>query len=286
MKLGKKIFSVLCASLAIVSMFSACSAPSVEDVKAQYEKALENSLSSQIFYWKETTLDAQNNVTYKSVNLLPTVDKALYPIVDENGYYPNRTLQIKETYNSKSTYEAICGKSKPSSGDEKDFLFVKKDFDDNGENPSQYKKAVSVDEYIKSDEFKQYTLDTKLAELKELTVDDMDFTAPDCEIKQRGKTTTLVFKVKDEYLARYKEKYGKASIFENSRRVSIEIAIEKISHIIVYQNDPSITDEKRSAAFEKEAYKLFVVYMGPKISVPAYDEKDSKDNSKLAWQDM
>ena len=95
--------------------------------------------------------------------------------------------------------------------------------------------------------------------------------------------TNLVFKPTDAYLARYEQKYGKKSLFEGAKKVSIEIAYDRIAHIIVY------TDEKLDSnlSVEIEQYKFEVVYLGPKFDVPVYNKKVKDDNAKkeFDWVD-
>lgn len=95
--------------------------------------------------------------------------------------------------------------------------------------------------------------------------------------------TELSFKPTDAYLARYEQKYGKKSLFDGAKKVSIEIAYDRIAHIIVY------TDEKLDSniSVEIEQYKFEVVYLGPKFDVSVYNKKIRDDSTKkeFDWAD-
>ena len=124
---------------------------------------------------------------------------------------------------------------------------------------------------------------SRIAELKELTVADMDFSIKDGQAEQKVNVTELIFKPTDAYLARYEQKYGKKSLFEGAKKVSIEIAYDRIAHIIVYAEEK--LDSNLSV--EIEQYKFEVVYLGPKFDVPVYNQKVKDDSTKkeFDWVD-
>ena len=142
---------------------------------------------------------------------------------------------------------------------------------------------MTAQEYYQSEAFAPYLLSSRIAELRELTVDDMDFSIKDGQAEQKVNVTELSFKPTDAYLARYEQKYGKKSLFDGAKKVSIEIAYDRIAHIIVY------TDEKLDSnmSVEIEQYKFEVVYLGPKFDVPVYNKKVKDDSTKkeFDWVD-
>jgi len=143
------------------------------------------------------------------------------------------------------------------------------------------KEPMTAKEYYNSDAFSQYSVAEKLKCLQDLTVADMDFTADGAEISKKGHVTQLQFKVSDDYLKRYEEKYGEPSVLANSKRVLIEIAYEKISQIVLYV-DEQIAGS--SMTVETEAYNFQIVYLGPKFNVPSYNEINSSTGEPV-WKD-
>lgn len=245
------------------------------------DTALKNSLASDLFYWKETDNRTADTI-YKQVNVLSDIDEKEYvPLVDENGEYTTLRIQVIEKKNDKETFQSICGHSSGINAQDeiKDYLFETVTAEDG--TVTRTKEPMTAKEYYNSDAFSQYSVAEKLKCLQDLTVADMDFTADGAEISKKGHVTQLQFKVSDDYLKRYEEKYGEPSVLANSKRVLIEIAYEKISQIVLYV-DEQIAGS--SMTVETEAYNFQIVYLGPKFNVPSYNEINSSTGEPV-WKD-
>lgn len=262
-----KMISVIC-SLMLICTLSGCSlnSYSVDELKMLYPKAFENSLSEELYYWKET-VNTSDHTSWRTCNVYAEMDKSYEPIRDENGDFANMKIDVYEEYNKKAVYKALCGKSKGSSGDIKSYLF-ENDYDESGSAVNYRKNETAPQTYVESDDFKnKFSLDKMLSELAYLSVDDMNFDIENDLMEHKGKVVKFSFAVTDEYLERYKAEFGSSSVFEGSKYATIEFAYDRFASIVVY------AEEKLGAGItaDKEIYKLEVVYYGPIVNIPAYD---------------
>ena len=122
-------FVSLALALLMILTAGGCSlnAYSVEELKTFYPKAIENSLSEELYYWKET-VNASDHTSWRTCNVFAEIDKKYELIRDENGELANMKIDMLEEYNKKNVYKALCGKSSGKDGD-KNYLF-ENDFDD------------------------------------------------------------------------------------------------------------------------------------------------------------
>lgn len=259
----KNILKLICLSclslLFLTAGGCALTGYSVDEIKALYPKAIENSLNEELYYWKETVNRADYS-SRRTCNVYAEMDKEFEVIRDENGEFSNMKISVYDDSNG-TIYKALCGKSKSSTGGEtKSYLF---------ENDADNRKAEMLpQEFIKSDAFKSvYSLDAVLSELEYLSVDDMDFEVDNKAMEHKGKVVKFSFKVSADYVQKYNQQFGKASIFDGSKYAVIEFAYDRFASIVVY------SEEKlgKNLSVDKEIYKLEVVYYGPKIDIPSYD---------------
>lgn len=174
-----KSFSSLFCVLAIILSFHGCSlnSYSVEELESFLPVAFENSLSEELYYWKET-VNASDHTSWKTCNVYAEIDKKYEVIRDENGEFANMKIDVLEEFNKKNVFKALCGRSSGSDGD-KNYLF-ENDFDDLGNAVNYRKSEMTPQEYVNSDSFKnKYSLDAMLKEFEYLTVDDMVFDIDD-----------------------------------------------------------------------------------------------------------
>ena len=262
-------FTGLVLAFLIILSASGCSlnSYSVEELKTFYPKAFENSLAEELYYWKETVNNA-DQTSWKTCNVFAEIDKKYEVIRDENGEMANMKVDVLEEYNKKNVYKALCGKSSGGEG-EKNYLF-ENDFDESGNAVNFRKTEITPQEYLKSDSFKsKYSLDTMLKEFEYLTVDDMIFDIDNDLLEHKGKTIKFSFAVTDEYIERYKAKFGEDSVFKDSKYATMEFAYDRFASIVVY------AEEKLGGGIsaDKEIYKLETVYYGPIINLPSYDSE-------------
>lgn len=262
-----KMISIIC-SLLLISALGGCSlnSYSVDELRALYPKVYENSLSEELYYWKET-VNTSDHTSWRTCNVYAEMDKKYEPIRDESGAFANMKIDVYEEYNKKAFYKALCGKSKGSSGEVKEYLF-ENDYDETGSAVNYRKTETTPQAYIVSDDFKnKFSLDAMLSELEYLSVDDMIFDIDNDLMEHKGKVVKFSFAVTDEYLERYKSEFGVPSVFEGSKYATLEFAYDRFASIVVY------AEEKLggSISADKEIYKLETVYYGPIINIPAYD---------------
>lgn len=281
MNRSKKVIGLLVCAVVIIVAFSGCSTSLTKsEINTALSAAIKNSLSSDLYYWKETDNRTETS-QYKQVNVLSDIDSKEYvPLVDENGEYTTLRIQVIERENGVDTFQSVCGESSGLNTDDKKQNYLFETVAD-GDASTQTKTPMTAKEYFNSEQFQQYAVQTKLECLDGLTVDDMDFSVDGSEISEKGHVVQLQFKVKDEFLNRYEEQHGAPSLFAGSKRVLIEIAYEKISQIVVYV-DEAIAGT--SMTVETEAYNFQIVYLGPTFSVPHYNEVDSSTGEPV-WKD-
>lgn len=263
-----KIISVICSVL-IISALSGCSlnSYSVDELRVLYPKAYENSCTEELYYWKET-VNTSDHTSWRTCNVYAEMDKKYEPIRDESGELANMKIDVYEEYNKKAVYKALCGKSNSSSGDVKCCLF-ENDYDKSGSAVNYRKTEISPQSYVSSDNFKnKFSLDAMLSELEYLKIDDMIFDIDNALMEHKGKVVKFSFAVTDEYLERYKSEFAKDSVFEDSKYATIEFAYDRFASIVVY------AEEKLGGNItaDKEVYKLEVVYYGPIVNIPSYDD--------------
>ena len=202
-----------------------------------YETAVQNALAEDVYYWKETKLKGKNTESCQ-VNVFAGQGSNYEPLRDENGAYSEYKINLQQTSSQpQKAVRIYCGLSqgKEKKDEAKNYLFTQTL--EEGQIVSCVKQPMTAAEYYQSEAFAPYLLSSRIAELKELTVADMDFSIKDGQAEQKVNVTELIFKPTDAYLARYEQKYGKKSLFEGAKKVSIEIAYDRIAHIIVYAEE-------------------------------------------------
>uniref|UniRef100_UPI003FEF2D2E hypothetical protein n=1 Tax=Candidatus Fimivicinus sp. TaxID=3056640 RepID=UPI003FEF2D2E len=279
-----RAFSLLLAAALLTTGLTGCTKKLEEiEIRKAYEMAVRNSLDADIYYWKETKLQGKHT-EYCQVNVFAGLGSDYEPLRDDNDAYSDYKISLQQTSSQpKKAVQIYCGLSQGKDKDDeaKAYLFTQSSEED--KIVSCTKQPMTAQEYYHSEAFAPYLLSSRIAELRELTVDDMDFSIKDGQAEQKVNVTELSFKPTDAYLARYEQKYGKKSLFDGAKKVSIEIAYDRIAHIIVY------TDEKLDSnmSVEIEQYKFEVVYFGPKFDVPVYNKKVKDDSTKkeFDWVD-
>lgn len=279
----KKAIGLLVCAVMITTAFSGCSTSLTEnEIDTALSTAIENSLGSDLYYWKETDNRTETSL-YKQVNVLSDIDSKEYvPLVDENGEYTTLRIQAIERENGVDTYQSICGESQGTNegGEPRNYLFETVTNEDS--STIQTKTPMTAKEYFNSEQFQKYSVRAKIECLDGLTVDDMDFSVDGSKISEKGHVIQLQFKVKDEFLNRYEEQHGTPSLFAGFKRVLIKIAYEKISQIVVYVDE---TMAGTSMTVETEAYNFHIVYLGPTFTVLSYNEIDSSTGEPV-WKDV
>lgn len=279
LKIGAAVLAILCL------LFSAAGcASNVERDDSYGEKldaAVENSLKASVYFIKETKNDGKLTYT-RRINVLPAVaghDSDPVYKDEANGIYEDLRISVNiNDFDNTHTY-LRCGMSNGANkGDESaEYRFIRKTDKDDKTLSATYKPA-EPNAYYASEEFREYRLETLIAELTGFHYADMDFDFEDAEQKTVGHVATLIFKPTAEYLARYEQENGKKSMFDGASRVLIEITYDRIANVTVYRQ---AAIEGTEMSVEEEAYKLEIAYLGPKINdIPVYNATEQDENKK------
>ena len=267
----KYIKLILCLSLLSVMLctclLSGCQSLSGDEGYELMQKAIDNTLhdnNAHIFYWKENVSTPREGITNlvetTTVNVLCAIDRDYNFVKEGDGEYDYEDLKARVTksYDGKLVYEQYCGYADNNNS------YLATRGDKNGKsaltNNDDYSfESMTAEDYVLSNAFKEYTLEEKLKELKALKREDLVID----KAEKKGNVVTLTCKVSDEYANSHE------SILEG-KYVTIEMSYERISAIIVYQNDPGASESNTQGilALEYESYKLEIVYTGPKFTVP------------------
>lgn len=278
--MNKKIMCLLLLIVLIamsVLSLSACSVPlSDDEIESAYNTAVENTMKADLYYWQEYVYkDIDSTMT--NVNVLASMDNKYELIKDPDGKYSELSIQVYEELNGVRMKEYLAGRSKGVGKNDpiKEYKFTSVRAD---EVYLRSKKPSTAYEYFYSEEFKQYTLNERLKELKTLKFEDMDFDYKGSEGYKKNHLSKLTFKVKESYLREFERDNGSKSIFEGADSVTIEMAYDRISQLVIY--DKESLDK---FAISKERYNFRVVYYGAKIAIPKYNEMN--DKNELVWKD-
>ena len=269
--MGRTISLVLAAVLLMAGLTGCTQQMESAEIRQAYETALQNAFNADVYFWKETKTHGSATDSCQ-VNVYAGQGDDYQALRDENGAYTEYKISVNETHSQpESALQIYCGlSSSVNEGEEAKHYLLTQATGEGGAITTLTRHLMTAQEYYQSDEFAPYLLSSRLAELAELTVDDMDFSISGAVAEQKVNVINLIFGVKEEYLARYEQKYGEKSMFDGTKKVSVEIAYDRIAHVIVY-TDEQVEDS--GLAVEVERYKFEVVYLGPKFDIPAYNSK-------------
>ncbi len=267
------IISLLAVILS-TSLLVGCQSLNNDEAYEALQNAIHNTLiddNAHIFYWKESVSTPRANsitnlVELTTVNVLCNIDKHYNFVKDGDGEYDYDDLKARVTksYDGKQVYELYCGYAENGNS----YLATRGSMTSTTPltNSDKYNhSSLTAEEYVQSDAFKPYTLAEKLKELKGLKKEDLIIDSTE----KKGEVTTITCKLSEDYLTSYENTNGQKSVLDG-KYVTIEMAYERISAIIVYQHDPNAGESNTSGilALEYESYKLEIVYTGPKFTVP------------------
>lgn len=270
--------------LSILLSFTASACTASAGTDTAYEvltSALEKSLTNDIYYWQETVNESGGVrgkiFSERKVNVYGEKDS----VTGETVYVPNgipagyavHIIEHIEKDDTKSTNEIYAGLSlSKDKNAERNFVFY------NGS--SRTKKEMTASDYTASSEFiENYSLECVLQELIHLKKEDMDFSKKSAGVKTTGKVTVISFSVTSEYLNRFYNDNGAYSVMDGCERAEIEIVYGRVSCFMTYKKE--YLDQKTGLSATVEPYKLTVVYLGPKFTVPSYNETDA--SGKEIW---
>ena len=290
----KKIFAGTIAIMLLLSaffLFSACDTLTAQEGADILAEAYENSVTKwgDIYQYHEKVTkkaavgqsgyitDSVVNVHcfhdgeeyHKDKDLALTINDQYYiSVMDESG---------KETSTLKGSNALTAGLSThDESGVDALFLTATEK-----ESARYCQSGISASNVISSGWFEQnYSLAAKLGVFADLTVDDMEFIDTDDAqngAEKRFMSTTLTFKVNDEYLQRHPDSPLEGE-YVSVYIVNVNLAGEpdyRISSVTVYKK------EKLGAlTLNYESYLLSITYLGPNISVP---DSLSESGGKREW---
>lgn len=290
----KKIYAGTIAIMLLLSaffLFSACDALTAQEGADILAEAYENSVTKwgDIYQYHEKVTkkaavgqsgyitDSVVNVHcfhdgeeyHKDKDLALTINDQYYiSVMDEGG---------KETSTLKGSNALTAGLSThDESGVDALFLTATEK-----ESARYCQSGISSANIISSGWFKEkYSLAAKLSILADLTAEDIEFIDTDDArggAEKRFMSTTLTFKVSDEYLQSHPDS-PLAGEYVSVYIVNVDLSGEpdhRISSVTVYK------PEKLGAfTANYESYLLSITYLGPNISVP---DMLSESDGKREW---
>ena len=271
-----RILPLLLAGVLLCAAGCSAKPPQSADAHGLLQEALQKSIARETYYWKETR--AQNgDAFFTSANVLAQMEKG-YEVRRNAAGEPERLqVQVVEKKSDKMQRETWCGISRDTAGDERE-LYMMRDWAGNAQVQTKEIQAMRAVDYLKTPEFAEvYALSAKLAELSRLTAQDMDFT--DGKITTRGAVTTMSFQIKADYFTRTEN-----SMFANSKSVTVELLNGRVSEFILY-----VADEEAGGgllALDKEGSRLSIVYIGPRITLPWFDDVRVWNDDPIKWSEV
>ncbi len=280
-KSAKLLLTILLLGVILTtSLLVGCQSLSGDEGYEFLQKAIDNTLhddNAHIFYWKESiTTPRANSITNlvetTTVNVLCTIDKDYNFVKDSADEYDYNDLKacITKSYDGKQVYELYCGYAE--NGNSLQAVRGALDKQTALTNDDKYVFTNRLaEEYVLSNDFKPYTLAEKLKELSNLKREDLLIEEyENGKVEKKGNVVTIYCKLSENYLRAYEEANGVKSILEG-KYITIEIAYDRVSAIIVYQHDPKAGESNSQGllALEYDSYKLEIVYTGPKFTVPS-----------------
>ena len=271
-----RILPLLLAGVLLCAAGCAAKLPQPADAYGLLQEALQKSIAQETYYWKETRAQGKD-AFFTSANVLAQMEKG-YEVRRNAAGEPERLqVQVVEKKNDKMQRETWCGISRDTAGAERE-LYMMRDWQ--GDAQVQIKKiqAMRAVDYWKNPEFDGvFALSAKLAELSQLTAQDMDFA--NGKITTRGAVTTMTFQIKADYFARVEK-----SMFANSKSVTVELLDGRVSELVVY-----VADEEAGGgllALDKESSRLSIVYIGPRITLPWFDDARVWNDDPIKWSEV
>lgn len=256
-------------------LLSACSSEldNLDEYRTAYETAVANSMNADIYYWQETRTEGTESFNREA---------NVYALRDDDGNF---------LYNADGSYQGHCifaadrtagieyyaGLSQSSAGGAAENYLLERHTDEDG-TVTATRQPMTAQEFYDSETFHSYRVDSLLAELTELSFDDMDFTTEDADAESKLHLKTIAFAVKPEYLQSYYEAHGEQSMFAGSKYVTIEMAYDRVTQVVIYAEEK----EDDNFSVDQEVYNLRIAYYGPIIQMPSHDQTT---DGELVWKD-
>lgn len=270
----KKTVVILLLFSIVISMaftFTGCSQLSEDEAYTQLQNAITNTLSDDnghIFYWKEAYATPRsgmsNLVDATRVNVLCEIDRDYNFVKASEAEYDYADLKVNVVHSFDGVDDDViyCGVAQDGVSH-----YARTDCTKNAKGEYVYQEFADMTarDYVLSEQFKPYTLETKLGELMDIQQSDLIFEGvKNGGTEKKGNVVTITCKMSDDYLARYKAEKGKDSVLDGAY-VVFETAYERVSAIIVY----AASEDGGLLKMEYESYKFELVYTGPKFTVPS-----------------
>lgn len=252
-------------------LLSACTPQkniNLSEYQEYYKKSVENSMNADIYYFQENRLNGQET-KIREANVYALKDDDGNVVKSDDGSYQNHFIYATDKSDGTEYYAGASPSS--SVKDKTQECCLKKVMD--GENMIRTCQLMTASEFYHSEEFKPYRMESLIGELQELSFDDMDFTTDKAKFEEKLRLRSIAFAVKPEYLENYLAEHGENSLFAGSEYIEIEMAYERITQIVIYQEQ-----EIERFQTSREAYNLKIAYYGPIIHMPSYDEQEKEQD--------
>lgn len=264
---------------------------SSEDAFLNMKNCIVNSLKEDIYYYKKVVhrADELKSVDIMNVNIFSPLNSKEEFEKNDDGTYKNMKASIyKSNYEhttkltNNSEYfvgSSVSAESKKNSADYMlQHITTQQNVVAGGKNKIEstetfLRTPYTVNDLVKSKNFVDgYSLNAMLFDLNQVTFEDIVFDVKNgAEASKQTKVTKFSFAIGEEFFAKFKEKHGRESVLV-SDKIFVETAYGRISNIVTYK-----IAKEGFLKIDDELFNLQIVYYGPIIKIPSYDEKSGKD---------
>lgn len=267
---------VICMFIPLIFSLSGCASKiSTQEAFAEFEQAIDISLSSEIYYWKEV-INREQSISRKMNIYAKQASSGDYER-NEDGSYTDYAMSYVESVDKKRTAFYQAGLSKSKTEGDKQLAFATK-YDEKGNVTDNVIEPISVDGFLQKEFMKDKLIGSKLFDLSLLSHDDMDFSVDGAQCEKKMYLTSMQFAIKESFFSEYERLYQRQSVIKGAQ-IHIEIIYGKIYNITVYQRIS--LDDKMSDL--EEDYRLNIVYMGPKEKIPDFTQVN--DDNERIWKE-
>ena len=273
------VISIVC-SLTLTSCATIISPEKAFDI---LQKGVQEALDATYYFYDEVDNRNEKESINRKVNIIGKVDGENNAMQDENKEYIDYKASLYEKTSSKKapTHVLDYKVGLPDKSEEGAVPYlIKRDATDKSKDQDRIeiktRKEMTTKQFVESEFFADYSLYSKVKDLKMLTLDDIDldatwkqsFSKEGASFTEQMYLVSMKFVIKPEFF----EEHCPDSALKGDM-IHIEVVDGKLNNIIVYQyvSDGSIT------TFD-EVYRFSTVYRGPKVEIPKLsDLEDEKD---------
>lgn len=156
---------VICMFIPLIFSLSGCASKiSTQEAFSEFEQAIDKSIASEIYYWKEV-INREKSISRK-MNIYAKQASTGDFERNEDGSYTDYAMSYVESVDKKRTAFYQAGLSKSKTEGDKHLAFSTR-YDEKGEVRDNIIESISVDEFLQKDFMKDKLIDNKLFDLRD-----------------------------------------------------------------------------------------------------------------------